>query len=166
LKLIANSINNEYLSNVIEGIDRSQLERIDAAVAYVTEIDGIEKLARQTGVPFALYALGDGEFPHQRVTQAFVSRNAPLNWQLLLTRDYFHAKVLWFRGVGAYIGSANLSQKAWFQSIECGVWISEDELANQGVDDELRGFFSGLADGGRFVQATERGTTPLRFCAN
>lgn len=37
----------------------------------------------------------------------------------------------------AMSGSANLTQQAWWQNIECGLWLTEDELEEQGLDDAL-----------------------------
>ena len=163
MRMIANSLNAEYLSAVLRGIDRSTLSGIDAAVAYTTEIDEIATLAKETNVPFVLYTLIDCDFPHARVVQRFL--DGPVHWQLLLTRDFFHAKVLWLRGVGAYIGSANLTQQAWWQNIECGLWIAEDELEEQGLDDALVQFFAQLGASGRFVPAAQEHLDAVRKLA-
>lgn len=163
MRLIANSLNAQYLSAVVKNIDRTALSGIDAAVAYTTTIDEIGALAKETNVPFVLYTLIDGDFPSPSVVQKFLS--SPVHWQLLLTRDFFHAKVLWFRGVGAYIGSVNLTQQAWWQNIECGLWLTEDELEEQGLDDALVQFFAELSGSRRFVPAAQEHLDAVRKLA-
>jgi hypothetical protein len=61
-----------------------------------------------------------------------------------LVKGHFHAKVIWWRGYGAYVGSANLTHKAWFNNIEAGVFLDEAELASSGVGDELDAMFDHL----------------------
>ncbi|HEX2685151.1 MAG TPA: phospholipase D-like domain-containing protein [Kofleriaceae bacterium] len=163
MRLVANSVNGIYLASLLKGIDRKQLAAIDAAVAYATNMDELAALAKQTNVPFVLYTLIDADFPSASIVQKFL--DADVHWQLLVTRDYFHAKVLWFRGVGAYVGSANLTQQAWWQNIECGVWLDEDELEEQGLDDQLQDFFSELGSSGRFVAATREHLDAVRSLA-
>lgn len=60
-------------------------------------------------------------------------------------KGHFHAKVIWWRGFGAYVGSANLTHKAWFNNIEAGTFFDEAELVSTGVGAELDDFFDYLA---------------------
>ncbi|MBN1654126.1 MAG: hypothetical protein JXA30_10145 [Deltaproteobacteria bacterium] len=62
-----------------------------------------------------------------------------------LVKGNFHAKVVWWRGFGAYVGSANLTHKAWFNNVEAGIFIEEDELASSGVGEDLDSLFAYLA---------------------
>lgn len=48
--------------------------------------------------------------------------------------QHHHAKVIWWRGVGVYIGSANLTGSAWYKNVEAGCFFPEDE-----VNDEMAG---------------------------
>jgi hypothetical protein len=45
------------------------------------------------------------------------------------------------RGFGAYIGSANLTDSAWYNNIEAGVFLDEEEMILAGHDFELEEFF-------------------------
>ena len=56
----------------------------------------------------------------------------------------FHPKVIWWGGYGAYIGSANLTDSGWLRNIECGLFISDPELIQHGLDLELERFFEQL----------------------
>ena len=53
----------------------------------------------------------------------------------------FHPKVIWCDGYGAYIGSANLTQSAWKNNIECGLWLTQKELEDNDLIDSLDDFF-------------------------
>lgn len=114
------------------------LEEIVLAVAYVSQMDEVFRLAAAKGCPLTLYALADGEgFPAIPIVERFTS-GSRTDWQLFLTRDFYHPKILWFRGVGAYIGSANLTDRAWWSNLECGLWIPQQDLVAQGWDAQLR----------------------------
>lgn len=63
-----------------------------------------------------------------------------------LVKGHFHAKVIWWRGYGAYVGSANLTHKAWFNNVEAGLFLDEEELASSGVGEELDAMFDHLAN--------------------
>ena len=58
--------------------------------------------------------------------------------------DVLHSKVIWWQGYGAYIGSANLSDRAWITNIEAGVFITDVELNESGLVNELGSFFDRL----------------------
>ena len=45
---------------------------------------------------------------------------------------------------GAYIGSANLSNSAWFENIEAGIFLTEEELHKNGLFSDLEDFFKYL----------------------
>lgn len=129
MRLIANSLNGRYPDELVNEASCEKLKQIDLAVAYVLKMDSIFELAERWEVPLNLYTLADGDgFPHIEVVRKFVEGQRTA-WRLYLTRDFFHPKIMWFRGVGLYLGSANLTDKAWFQNLECGVWIPEEELA-------------------------------------
>lgn len=53
----------------------------------------------------------------------------------------FHAKMLWAEPLGIYIGSANMTDKAWSTNFEAGVWLTEVSSI-----DDLQGYFDKLKD--------------------
>ena len=63
--------------------------------------------------------------------------------------DILHAKVIWWVDAGAYIGSANLSDRAWISNIEAGTFLSHDELVETGMERELLHFFEEVDDRAR-----------------
>ena len=58
----------------------------------------------------------------------------------------FHPKVIWCNNYGAYIGSANLTQSAWRDNIECGLWLTQKELEENHLIDSLNVFFTFIKD--------------------
>jgi hypothetical protein len=72
----------------------------------------------------------------------------------------FHAKIIWWRGSGAYIGSANLTDAGWSRNLECGVFYEHGELTG-GIGTELARFFDELRTG-RLVALTEQRAAELR----
>jgi len=53
------------------------------------------------------------------VLKWFLDKASP-NFDCKLVPDILHAKVIWWVDAGAYIGSANLSDRAWISNIEAG----------------------------------------------
>ncbi|MFN8179084.1 MAG: phospholipase D-like domain-containing protein [bacterium] len=144
--LVGNRLNGRWPTELVHGADIEALQQIDLAVAYVSNMDEIFRLATNRRVPLNLYALADGHgFPHLDVAKRFLA-STRASWRLFLVRDFYHPKVMWFRGVGAYIGSANLSDKAWFQSHECGVWFSQDDLNRLNWNEELAAIFEAIQE--------------------
>ena len=143
MQIVGNSLNGFYPSELIEMVraSKSKLVQIDLAVAYVSKMDEVFELAEATSVPLRLFALADGKFPNVEVARRLVEHRR-LSWELFLTRDFYHPKIMWFKGVGVYIGSANLSDKAWNRNSECGIWMDQDELEYNGWTVELLAIFS------------------------
>lgn len=71
------------------------------------------------------------------------------NWRKTVTGslvpDFYHPKVIWWKGRGAYIGSANLSHRAWHQNIEIGTFIDEVDLQASGMLEDLELIFNEIA---------------------
>lgn len=57
--------------------------------------------------------------------------------------EHHHANVIWWRGVGVYIGSANLTGSAWYKNVEAGCFFPEDEITDEMAND-LRDLFETL----------------------
>jgi len=73
------------------------------------------------------------------ILRKFLSRRSPNFICKLLT--HFHGKVIWWHGFGAYVGSANLTDAAWYRNIEAGCFFDETEMVASAMDVELREFF-------------------------
>lgn len=137
MRLIGNALNGEYFDNLVYQADRETLEGIDLAVAYVRDLGPLVDVARKRRVPVRLYALSDeGGFPSLSVLRLFLN-NSPPSWQLYLTRSHYHPKITWLRGVGCYIGSANLTDSGRMSNLECGVWFDHSDLQRDNFDTQL-----------------------------
>lgn len=69
-------------------------------------------------------------------------RSANLSWRVV--PSFLHAKVIWWEGKGAYVGSANLTERAWNKNYEAGLFLPDDALETYSLVPHLLGFFDGL----------------------
>lgn len=142
MRLVLSAINGEYLRDIIETAGPST-ERVDAAVAYVSREDLLFNWCWKYEIPLRFFGRYDETVPiSPPILRRFLDRRSA-RYTCKLVRK-FHAKVIWWHGVGAYIGSANLSDSAWYRNVEAGTFYDETELVALGLDIELKHFFSTL----------------------
>lgn len=128
-------INGHYLRNITEN-SAQDTEEVLAAVAYATDSSLLFDWCWQNKIPLRFYGrLDDGVAVSTPILTSFLNRKSP-NFTCRLVQHH-HAKVIWWRGVGAYIGSANLSDSAWHKNIEAGCFFSEPEINDEMVNDLL-----------------------------
>ncbi|WP_116654699.1 phospholipase D family protein [Pelagibacterium sediminicola] len=140
MKLILNGLNGSYLRDLLE-LAPDKTERVDAAVAYATENDLLFSWCWDNSIPLRYWGRFDEQVPVSiPVLEKFFSRRSG-RYTCKLVRK-FHPKVIWWRGFGAYIGSANLTQSAWWNNVEAGVFLTEDEMQVEGHDLDLETMFS------------------------
>ncbi len=119
----------------------TECESVDAAAAYVSDERTLIDSCMINGVKLTLWARYDYSMPVSEVVlERFLSKRSP-DFIIRIVPDIFHPKVIWWHGFGVYIGSANLTQRAWSGGIEAGVFLTDDELIANGLDDQLREFF-------------------------
>ncbi|MGF6808589.1 hypothetical protein OKW30_003715 [Paraburkholderia sp. Clong3] len=141
MQFVAGKINGVLLRNILhDAID--DCTRVRAAVAYASS-DNMElfEACRQAGKSLTYYGRYDYTVPvSPEILEWFlVQRSADLVCKLV--PDILHAKVIWWEGVGAYIGSANLSGRAWNSNIEVGIYLEQADLESQGQIEQLESFF-------------------------
>lgn len=149
MRFVAGPLNKQLLQNLlIEVID--SCTRVRAAVAYANRdnLQLFEACARHLK-PLEFF----GRYDHTvavdpEVLKWFLDKASP-NFDCKLVPDILHAKVIWWVDAGAYIGSANLSDRAWISNIEAGTFLSQDELVATGMEGELLRFFEGVDDRAR-----------------
>lgn len=121
----------------------AETERVDAAVAYATENSLIFDWCWDNKIPLRFWGRFDEQVPVAiPVLERFLGHRSG-RYVCKLVRA-FHPKVIWWHGYGAYIGSANLTNSAWYNNVEAGVFLTEDELVDGGHDLELEHFFRGI----------------------
>lgn len=130
MKLILGGINGEYLQNITLKA-ASQTEEVLAAVAYASKSGLLFDWCWDNKIPLRFWGrLDDTVAVKTRILADFLKRQSPTYVCKLV--KYHHAKVIWWRGVGMYIGSANLTDNAWYKNVEAGCFFEEDE-----IDDDM-----------------------------
>lgn len=117
--------------------------KIDAAIAYISDAETLISHARNKKIPLNIYARYDYSIPVDiKVMKQFLGAEA-LRMSMHLVSDRFHPKIIWWRDFGVYIGSANLTKRAWFENYEAGVFITEEEVySGDCIAKDLEDFFS------------------------
>lgn len=135
MRLIMGGINGHYLRNITLNC-APDTEEVLAAVAYATEGSLLFDWCWQNNIPLKFYGrLDDDVAVSVPILTDFLSKKSP-NFVCRLVQHH-HAKVIWWRGVGAYIGSANLTDRAWYKNVEAGCFFSEEEINDEMADDLL-----------------------------
>jgi hypothetical protein len=125
-------INGDYLRNITENC-APDTEEVIAAVAYATEGSLLFDWCWDHDIPLKFYGrLDDGVAVNVQILANFLRKASP-NFVCGLVQHH-HAKVIWWRGAGVYIGSANLTNSAWYNNVEAGCFFPEDE-----INDEMAG---------------------------
>lgn len=149
MKFIGNRVNNTHLRDLLPSIsDEVEVDFVLAAIAYGSsasdEAQDLLGHAVINKLRLDLWMRYDETVP---VSIAFLKRLLKHQKDNVFTQfvpDCFHSKVIWWKGYGAYIGSANHTDRGWLTNIEAGIFLTEDELAANGMDAELEEFFDYL----------------------
>ena len=129
MRLVMGGINGHYLRNITEHSARDT-EEVLAAVAYATDASLLFDWCWNHRIPLKFYGRLDDTIPVAVcILEAFLSRRSA-NFVCRLVQHH-HAKVIWWRGVGAYIGSANLTDSAWYRNVEAGCFFPETEINDE-----------------------------------
>lgn len=148
MEFIGRPLSGGMIHNVhINAID--ECTEVRAAIPYAlrgtNEILLLDDcLKRQKKVTF--YGRVDGTCPIDLPVLAWFLKQKTPNAVCRLVPYWLHAKVIWWVGQGIYIGSANLTDRAWFKNFEAGVYISEEEIEQFGMRLDIEAFFNGLED--------------------
>lgn len=143
MKPVLGQINGEYLQDILE-VAGDETETVWAAVAYATD-DRLFKWAYERSIPVKFWGRWDaGYCVKPEIAQWFINRRNA-NYQCYFLTHY-HPKVIWWRGYGVYLGSANLTDAAWFGNVEAGVFLTEDEIDDQDIRGTLEQFFSKIRE--------------------
>ncbi|EQA97462.1 phospholipase D-like domain-containing protein [Sphingobium baderi] len=150
MRLILGGINDDYLRNLIEGASAvvegvRVTESVWAAVAYATDAKDSGSLIRwcfDNDIPLKFWGRLDEEVPVRvEILNLFLHRRSPQFVCKLVT--HHHAKVIWWRGFGVYVGSANLTYSAWNSNVEAGCFFEESEIDSQ-FEGDLHRLFAEL----------------------
>lgn len=144
MKLIANGINNSYLKSCLPNATEHDVDGVLAAIAYGSDQQTLLKNCLDNKWNLDIWMRYDHTVPVSPALLSALLKNMKNNVFCFLVPDVLHAKVIWWRGYGAYIGSANLTDRAWYSNIEAGLFMTEDELNRSNMLNQLEQFFDNL----------------------
>lgn len=135
MQIVAGKLNSNYLETIVlHHVD--DCSEVVAVVAYCDSTQLFD-LCKEAGRRVTFYGrLDEGVPVKSKVLKWFHTQRNP-NYSCYLLRGGLHAKIIWFKGEGVYIGSANLTDNGWVNNIEAGIFVDEEELAAQGLLDQL-----------------------------
>lgn len=147
MKLYANRINGNFLRSVLPP-NGTEVDGVLAAIAYGSnssnEKDDFITNCLHNKYRLDIWMRYDHTVPVAVPLLKRLLKNYQNNIFCKLIPDYLHSKVIWWRGYGAYIGSANLTDRAWQTNIEAGLFLTESDLQLDGIHLELERFFENL----------------------
>jgi len=144
MQLIANTLNGNYLRNILPSSD-DEVDGVLAAIAYGNDLnENLITNCVENRLRMDIWMRYDHTVPVSVPLLKKLLRHHQDNIFCKLIPDYLHSKVIWWQGFGAYIGSANLTDRAWMTNIEAGLFLTDGDLQENGMIAELEEFFGGL----------------------
>lgn len=143
MKFFGNGVNGAYLRDVLPR-SGEDIDWVKAAIAYGSDETTLVQNCLDLGKRLDIWMRYDHTVPVSPSLLKHLLRCSSRNIFCKLIPDVLHAKVIWWKGYGAYIGSANLTDRAWMTNIEFGVFISEVELEEAHSLGDLEIFFDAL----------------------
>lgn len=140
MEFVGGAINRQFLKGY-NNEATSRCSEVIAAVPYADNSSELFDLYRKSGIKLTYYARYDASVPVPSVLlEEFIKARSP-NFVCRLVPDILHAKIIWWVDYGAYIGSANLTNRGWYGNIEAGVFVSEASAEWNKTKTELERFF-------------------------
>jgi len=143
VKFFSNSVNGTYLRDILPS-STDEVEWVKAAIAYGDDERTLVQNCLGLRKRLDIWMRYDHTVPVSPKLLRHLLRSASSNIFCRLVPDVLHSKVIWWRGYGVYIGSANLTDRAWMTNIEFGLFISEAELAASEALTDIELFFDTL----------------------
>lgn len=147
MEFIANALNNNILRNILPTKD-DEVDGVLAAIAYGSNFGDadLDLIGHSTRHRYRLdiWMRYDHTVPVSPVLLRRILKHHKDNIFCKLVPDCLHSKVIWWKGYGAYIGSANHTDRAWVNNIEAGIFLTESDLQMDGMRDQLENFFEKL----------------------
>jgi hypothetical protein len=143
MKIFGNKLNRSFLPDVLPNADE-EIDTVKAAIAYGNDASTLLRNCVQNGHRLDIWMRYDHTVPVSPSLLEELLRNVRNNVFCKLVPDVLHSKVIWWKNYGVYIGSANLTQRAWLTNIELGIFLSEAEMELSGALAEIELFFAQL----------------------
>lgn len=144
MKIIANGLNKQFFSSFLPPPD-CEIDGVVAAIAYGDDKTTLLDHCLKNHHRLDIWMRYDHTVPVSPSLLTKFLTNTKNNIFCKLVPDRLHSKVIWWKGYGAYIGSANLTDRAWHTNIEAGIFFTESDLYNSNLIEQLEEFFENLA---------------------
>lgn len=144
MEFFANKVNGNYLRNVLPSA-KEDIDWVRAAIAYGSDQETLLRNCLDNKRRLDIWMRYDHTVPVKpELLRAFL-HNASKNVFCYLVPDVLHSKVIWWKNYGVYVGSANLTDRAWVSNIEFGVFIPEADLESGSGLTQVGNFFDFLS---------------------
>lgn len=143
IDLYANKLNDGFLRNALPP-DDMEIDWVRAAIAYGSDSTTLVDSCLRSRRRLDIWMRYDHTVPVAPQLLRKLLASTARNIFCTLVPDVLHAKVIWWKNYGAYIGSANLTDRAWNTNIELGIFLSESQMDATGVTEQLEAFFEQL----------------------
>ena len=154
MRFVGNITNGVYFKEIIENLNPDKIHRVQCAIAYAQNKMEILDFCYENNIQLSFWARYDYTVPVvTTVLKSFLNRSSE-NYRCYLIKGdkgFFHPKVYWFQGYGAYIGSANMTDKSWVNNIEAGIFLNTHELLETRMKLQLEDFFDDLSKHGTML---------------
>lgn len=145
MKLVANGINKAFLSSFLPRPEH-EVDSVLAAIAYGDDAESLLQNCLDNKLRLDIWMRYDHTVPVKPALLSKLLKSINKNIFCQLIPDVLHSKIIWWQGYGAYIGSANLTNRAWWSNIETGMFFTEEELLSNEVIPQLEHFFDELRE--------------------
>lgn len=145
MEFFANNVNGNFLRNILPGKE-DEVEWVRAAIAYGSDQQTLLNHCLENKLRLDIWMRYDHTVPVKPKLLHFFLASACRNIFCYLVPDVLHSKVIWWKKYGVYIGSANLTDRAWNTNIEFGVFIPETDLEDGNGLRQIEDFFEFLSN--------------------
>ncbi|TGD72181.1 phosphatidylserine/phosphatidylglycerophosphate/cardiolipin synthase family protein [Mangrovimicrobium sediminis] len=143
MQIFANKLNGQFLPNVLPD-EKVEIDFVRAAIAYGNDATTLIENCLANRRRLDIWMRYDHTVPVAPALLRKLLASASSNIFCTLISDVLHSKVIWWKRYGVYVGSANLTDRAWMTNIEFGVFLPESELESAGSLGEIEDFFAQL----------------------
>ncbi len=144
MKLIANGLNKQFFISFLPP-SGCEIDGVVAAIAYGDDKTTLLDHCLKNHHRLDIWMRYDHTVPVSPSLLEKLLANTKNNVFCKLVPDCLHSKIIWWKGYGAYIGSANLTERAWYTNIESGIFLTESDLYSSNLIEQLEEFFDNLA---------------------
>lgn len=145
MNIFANKLNKNFLRNVLPGPEVS-IDWVKAAIAYGDDETTLIQNSIENRRRLDIWVRYDQTVPVAPRLLRLLLESTRRNVFCYVVPDVLHSKVIWWKNHGVYIGSANLTERAWVSNIEMGVFVPEVDLESDGTIADIEGFFEALTE--------------------